>query len=110
MKICVRKAVLFYGRKKTAFHLCVHPETVRHYESTEDVVEACVRRHEAQQSKHCFFLYRFLTGGSEFAHAPALNKNFNNALNATQTNTRCVRDIWQRLELCNRHLLPAGNS
>jgi hypothetical protein len=70
MKICIRKAVLCFGRKKIALHLCVHPETIIYYGSTDDVVEACVRRQVAQQL-HCFFLYRFLTGDSKFAHAPA---------------------------------------
>jgi hypothetical protein len=88
----------------------VHPETVRHFASSEGAVEAYARRQRAQQLKSCFFLCRFLTFFSKFAYALALNKNLNNALNATQSNTRCNRDIWQHLELCNRHLLPAGSS
>jgi hypothetical protein len=88
----------------------VHPETIRRFASSEGVVVACAWRHRSQQLKSCFFLCRFLTGDSKFAYASVLNENFNNALNATQTNTRCVRDIWQHLELCNRHLLPAGSS
>jgi len=104
VKIYARKAV------KNCIHFCVHPETVRHFASSECVLEACVLRQRSQQLKSCFFLCRFLTGDSKFAYAPASNENFNNALNATQANTRCVRDIWQHLELCNCHLLPAGSS
>jgi hypothetical protein len=50
----------------------VYPETPRHFESTEGFVEVCVLRQGAQQLKHCFFLCRFLTGDSKFAHGPVI--------------------------------------
>jgi len=46
VKICARKAV-----KKIAFIFCVHPETPRHFGSTEGFVEICQLRQTAQQLK-----------------------------------------------------------
>jgi len=98
------------GRKKFAFIFCVHPETRKTFWKYRRLCWSLRTALKSTAVKTMFLPLPILTGDSKFAHAPVLNENINNALNATQTNTRCVRDIWQHLELCNRHLLPAGSS